>query len=255
MPNPCSFTALKCDKYSTKGRAGAKLHELVYEARNAGRFAETICLASNSFDSGDSWLAGASHFEASYGWEGLGCHASAVTEIEASLSMRPRDKPGWKETCARCAELSGKCVACTSAKLDRIACPSIDHLTAKLGPNMGAYSPSEGTWGEPKVTMCTPIGLPQAGWYVVGTLHREAPDHYYTFQMAVDAHTEKIIAVSEGEDTKYNYFCELKFIKIEDFPDKASRVHVKEICVDKMGHEDPDTISVAEIVSPNIVFH
>lgn len=108
----CSLESLKCDQFSTQGRGGMKLHELVFSARTAGRHAEAICLAQHNVDSTDGWLVGASHFETSHAWEALGCHQVAVREIEASLQVRPRGRSGWKETCDRCRELGGRCVAC-----------------------------------------------------------------------------------------------------------------------------------------------
>lgn len=111
----CKLDTLKCASFSTQGQTGWPLHKLVFGARNAKRYAEAICLAQNSLNASDAVLVGASHFEAAYAWEGLGCHALAVVEIEASLAKRPQGKSGWKETCDLCKQLRAGCSVCADA--------------------------------------------------------------------------------------------------------------------------------------------
>jgi hypothetical protein len=93
---------------------GWKLHKLVYDAGAAKRYAEAICLAQNSVGAGDAVLVGASHFEASQAWEGLGCHDQAVAEVQASVAARPYGRSGWKETCDLCSRLRAQCDRCTA---------------------------------------------------------------------------------------------------------------------------------------------
>lgn len=251
----CSLDSVKCDKFSTQGVAGWKLHQLVFEARNAKRYDETLCLAKINFTSAESVLAGASYYEASYAWDGLGCHAAAVEAIEQSLHVRPSDKNGWKETCARCAELRGRCDRCTAAppEVSRHACPSAEALTNKLGRTMLRYAPEAGKWAEPSVSQCTPIALPDPGWYVIGSLHRDSPDRYFTFHMAVNAVSGMIVAASPGDERKYNYVCSITFGRSADKPGTTSSLPMQETCLDKMGVEDR-TSYTAVIKPPQIEF-
>jgi hypothetical protein len=251
----CLLDSMKCDKFSTQGLAGWKLHKLVFEARNAKRDDEALCLARINFSSADAVLAGASYYEASYAWEGRGCRAAAVEAIEQSLHVRPSDKNGWKETCARCAELRGRCDRCTAAppEASRPACPSVEVLTQKLGHSMLRYAPEVGKWAEPSVSQCTPIALPDPGWYVIGSLHRDSPDRYFTFHMAVNAASGTIVAASPGEERKYNYVCSITFGRTIDRPGVASSLQMQESCLDKMGVEDRSSFT-ATIKPPQIEF-
>jgi hypothetical protein len=104
--------SLRCDQFRTEGLEGWKLHKLVYDARLANEYAKVVCLASISIKTSDTVLEGASHYESSFGWAGLGCMDLAKEEIEASLTARPRGRSGWRETCARCRELGAHCDAC-----------------------------------------------------------------------------------------------------------------------------------------------
>lgn len=251
----CSVDALGCSQYSAGGKTGMSLHELVYKTRLAGRYAEAICLAqANLNGSTDTWLLGASHYEVSYAWEGLGCRTSAVVAIEGSLRERPSDKNGWKETCARCAELKANCKACEVAKTERIACPSMSQLAADVGAAMLARAPSDTTWTAPTVEMCIPIALPQPGWYVIGWVQQDSPDREFWFHLAVDARTSKVLAISEEEQRKYNYACETKFGKVVDRAGAPSRVLMRVDCQDKMENTSGENLE-AEIVPPKIVLH
>lgn len=112
----CTLDALNCASFAPKGRVGLKLHELVFEARNAKRYAEAICLAQYSTNSADTFLAGASYFETAKSWDGLGCVAEAITAIQQSVRVRPHGRSGWKETCDYCRELGSPCgTACLEA--------------------------------------------------------------------------------------------------------------------------------------------
>ena len=75
-------------QYATKGLVGRKLHGLAFNAEQAGRYAEAVCLAQPNVNSDDKWLAGAATFDSSRAWDGLGCHEQAVKAIEASLVAR-----------------------------------------------------------------------------------------------------------------------------------------------------------------------
>lgn len=108
----CTIAALACDRFSTNGQTGKKLHALVFAAEQAGRHAAAICLARSNLTSSDKWLAGAANFDTSRAWDGLGCHAQAIAAIEASLAVRPHDQGGWKETCDQCRKIGGACAAC-----------------------------------------------------------------------------------------------------------------------------------------------
>lgn len=250
----CSVDGLNCPSFSTQGLTGRKLHKLVFDARNEKRHAEVICLAQHSINSDDKWLVGASHFEASYAWERLGCRENAVSAIEASLDVRPSDKGGWKETCDRCSELNARCEPCHAAATKRIACPSNSQLAMIVGDDMRKQAPSDTTWTKPKVEMCIPIGLPQSGWYVIGWVEQESPDREFWFHIAVDAQSSRILAISESEQRKYNYICETKFSKVDDRAGAPSTVSMRVECADKMGNTGGSNLE-AEIVPPKIVLH
>jgi hypothetical protein len=118
----CSLAALKCDQYSADKLAGWALHKKVFEARNAKDYAKAICLALESIKSADTVLQGASHFESSHAWHGLGCRDLAFQEVETSLAVRPHGRSGWMETCAWCKQLGARCGACDTAATAP-ACP------------------------------------------------------------------------------------------------------------------------------------
>jgi hypothetical protein len=147
---------LNCASFSTNGRTGLKLHELVFAARNAKRYAEAICLAQKSISSPDGFLAGASYFETAKSWEGLGCTAEAITAVSKSLQVRPHGRSGWKETCDLCKELGAPCVSnCT--QLAVAACPA----TAKSASLIGGALKTQ-----LKVTVLKCVGgrFPAPGW-------------------------------------------------------------------------------------------
>ncbi len=114
--SPCTIAALACDRFSTNGQTGKKLHALVFAAEQAGRHAEAICLARSNLTSSDKWLVGAANFDTSRAWDGLGCHAQAIAAIEASLAVRPHDQGGWKETCDQCRKIGAACAACDDSQ-------------------------------------------------------------------------------------------------------------------------------------------
>jgi hypothetical protein len=253
----CSVEALKCEQYSTQGRAGRKLHELVFAAQQAGRSAEAICLARNNVNTTDGWLAGATHFETSHAWEALGCHELAVTEIEIAL-QRPRDR-SWKDTCEWCAHVHGRCGACdapqvntsSSQSSDHASCAGVDAATANIKKAMLSLGQADG-WNEPEIGQCVPINLPQSGWYVLGEMHRDAPDQYLTVHVAVDAMTAEVVAIGEGGFHKYNHICSIKFDNVTDGPiDTGQVVTMTEKCVDKMGSPF-ETLWVARVTPPKI---
>jgi S1-C subfamily serine protease/ketosteroid isomerase-like protein len=109
----CTLVSLACDHYSSQGRSGRPLHALAFAAEQAGRHEEALCLASPNLNSSDTWLAGAANFDSSRAWEGLGCHEQALSAIETSLAVRPRDQGGWNETCEWCRKIGGTCAACS----------------------------------------------------------------------------------------------------------------------------------------------
>jgi len=117
------------------------LQKQVYDARLAGRFAESICLAQRNLTASDPWLLGATHFEISNGWHGLGCNTLAIAEVTASLQIRPRAKGGWKETCDWCKQLGGPCEACTPSLRD------VDWKARQARENKGPFD-----LGPPSVT-------------------------------------------------------------------------------------------------------
>ena len=247
----CSLTALGCTKFPTNGQTGWGLHKLVFDARNAKRFEEAICLADHSRNSADKVLAGASNYEASYAWEGLGCRAEAVSAIEESLRVRPSDKNGWRETCARCDDLKANCNACETTSPERIACPSTKTLLAQVGPAMLARAPKDMKWSNPSVTLCIPIGLPQPGWYVVARVAQDAPDRDMEFHLAVDAKAFKVIATSEADQRSIREACDLKLRNVQDQPGAPSSLTLDEDCVDKMERESKYKIT-ATIAPPRI---
>lgn len=253
----CSVDTLKCEHYSTQGRAGRKLHELVFAAQQTGRSAEAICLAQNNINTTDGWLAGATHFEASHAWEALGCHELAVSEIEAAL-QRPRDR-SWKDTCAWCARVHGHCDACeatqanasSSPPTQHASCAGVDAATANIQKAMLSFGQADG-WNEPQVGQCMPINLPQSGWYVLGEMHRDAPDQYLTVHVVVDAKTAGVVAIGEGGFHKYNHVCDIKFGNVAGGPiDTGQVVTMTEKCIDKMGNPS-ETLWVARVTPPKI---
>lgn len=146
----CQLAALECHTYQGVTQTGTALHKLVYDARVAHRYAEAICLAQGNLGSSDAWLRGATHFEISNAWQGLGCKANAIDEVTASLAVRPREKGGWKETCDWCKDLGASCEVCA------IGGPALRSVNwdAKLaaenkGPfEMGPPSVSEVIYGD-----------------------------------------------------------------------------------------------------------
>lgn len=164
----CSLDGLNCSTISTQGQEGWKLHKLVFDARQAGRFAEAICLAQHSFGSTDKVLAGASYFEASNAWEGLKCDAPAMKDIEQSLQVRPRGHSGWKETCDFCMKLGSACTAC---RLDATTapCPADDKASLLLARALK-------TTLKVTVLKCAPGNFPDHGWAFVAWVGVRADD-------------------------------------------------------------------------------
>ncbi|MBA3538559.1 MAG: hypothetical protein H0T79_02925 [Deltaproteobacteria bacterium] len=250
----CTLDALNCASFATNGLIGMKLHEVVYKAGLARRYAEAICLAQNSINSADKWLAGASYYETSLAWDGLGCRANAISAIEASLGARPNNKNGWNETCARCVDLKASCGLCQAVKSERIECPGISQLAMDVGTVMTKQAPSDATWTNPKVEMCIPIGLPHPGWYVLAWVQQDSPDREFWFHIAVDARTSKTVAISEAEQRKYNYVCDTKFGKVDDHAGAPSTVSMSVTCFDKMENSSTSNLD-AEIAPPKIILH
>lgn len=245
----CSIDGLHCENFKTNGLSEWKLHELVFQARNAKRFEEAICLAQLSTRSADKVLAGASYFEQSHAWEGLGCRDMAVGAIEQSIQVRPSDKNGWKETCARCEVMRADCAPCTNLTADRVPCPSMDRLAAIVGESMLKQAPPGDTWRNAKSEMCIPIGLPHPGWYGIGWVERESPDREFWFHFAIDAKTSRVVAISGPAQRKYNYVCETKFEKVMDTAGKPSKVMMTVDCMDKMGNASPSKIEATVVGS------
>ncbi|MCX5745761.1 MAG: hypothetical protein NT062_25070 [Proteobacteria bacterium] len=226
-----------------------KLHELVFSARTAGRNAEAICLAQNNVNATNGWLVGASHFETSQAWESLGCHELAVSEIEAALH-RPRDR-SWKDTCDWCAQIHGECTQCSEASA-LIPCPSNGQLVGAVGPKMLSQAPSDASWNDPSIALCTPIELPQPGWYVVGHVHQDIPERYFIFHLALDAQTSRVVAASEGEQRSMHEVCEVRLGAVTNHAGSPSSVTTREDCVDKMERASSRNFEAA-IAPPQVV--
>ncbi|MDB4962549.1 MAG: hypothetical protein JWP01_2548 [Myxococcales bacterium] len=151
--------ALNCSTFATQGQTGWALHKRVFDARNAKRYAEAICLATHSLNAGDKSLAGASHYETAKSWKGLGCEANAGVAIEASVRVRPRGQNGWKETCQFCIELGMPCGDCRLAPTTE-ACPPNEVAAAML---VLALLTSD----KISVLKCAPGSFPNPGWAMV----------------------------------------------------------------------------------------
>lgn len=163
----CSVAALQCASFSSQGKTGWALHKLVFEARNAKRYAEAICLASNSISAADTVLAGASHFESAQAWQGLGCNANAITAITASLQVRPHHRDGWQETCDYCKALGAPCAECQESALR--PCPADAKAAALLGAVLKTSK---------KVTVmkCVAGRFPDPGWAFTAWVGERADD-------------------------------------------------------------------------------
>lgn len=156
---------LSCTNYSAGGQAGATLHKRVYDARLAGRFAESICLATaNVATTTDPWLLGASHFEMSNAWHGLGCDEIAITEVGASLKIRPHGRSGWKETCDWCKQLGAGCTDCIQVAAP---CPSDSVSRSLLATALKTSQPID-------VLKCATGIFPDAGWVFVAWVGQRA---------------------------------------------------------------------------------
>jgi hypothetical protein len=106
----CVVEALHCERFNGERRSGRDRHALVSTAEDAHRHADALCLLQSNLASSDKWLVGASNYEASRAWDGLGCRGRAVEAVEAALK-RPHDR-SWQATCWQCWQLNADCTSC-----------------------------------------------------------------------------------------------------------------------------------------------
>lgn len=260
VPRPqakCSLASLVCSDVATNGQTGWKLHNVVHTARKSGQHREAICIAQNSTTSTDKVLAGASYYEMSYAWDALGCRSNAVAAIEESLRVRPSDKNGWTETCARCAELSGKCEACktTRSQPQTVPCPQdLKALAVVIAPAVRKKTPADMKWEDPMVEACKAILLPKPGWYVIASVQQDSPDRLISLHLAVDASNAEVVAIGEAMQLSITNTCNLKSIGVENQPGRASTVKTRYQCMHSRSDDEYRAEYDATIAPPKILF-
>jgi hypothetical protein len=135
----------------------------------------------------------------------------------------------------------------------RVACPARDVLTKRLGAGVRNVPPNDwcDRWSNLGAVACAPIGLPQAGWYIVTNLYCATRVQYLELHLAVEAGTWKILATGDGGKLGH-VSCESKIRSIEDHDDAPSSVAITQVCTHK--DDKPVTINrTAEISPPKIV--
>lgn len=253
--NKCEVASLGCSDIATRGLTGWNLHKLVYEARVGGRARDAICLAQNSINSADKVLAGASYYEMSYAWDALGCRTTAVGAVEDSLRIRPSNKNGWTETCARCAELSGKCDACktSSSQAALVPCPQdLKALAVVVTSAIMRKTPPDTKWENVTVDKCRPILLPAPGWYVIASVQQDTPDRTISVHVAVNASNAEVVAVGEAAQRSIREWCGAEINGVENHPGRASTVRTRYQCSHSTHNDEYREDYESTISPPNI---